>query len=59
MDGESDVKHKISLRYEKIELENKLAEMTKTIMNFKTACGASSVNSLQRSRSSADYQKNH
>ena len=35
----TDVQHKISLRYDKIELEQKLAEMAQTINNFKSAYG--------------------
>ena len=41
----SDVKDQISLRYEKLELENKLAEMTKSILNFKNAYGSQSLSS--------------
>lgn len=37
-----EVKHKISLRYDKIELEQKLAEMAQTINNFKTTYGVTS-----------------
>lgn len=34
---ESEVKQKISLKYDRIELEHKLAEMTETINNFMTS----------------------
>ena len=34
---ESEVKQKIALKYDRIELEHKLAEMTKTINNFMTS----------------------
>ena len=45
----ADVQHKISLRYDKIELEQKLAEMAQTINNFKTAYGVS-TESIQTMR---------
>ncbi len=57
MENSSEVKTKIELRYDKMELENKLAEMTRTIMNFKSACNADSVASLPRSKSSAECKK--
>lgn len=34
-DNESEVKKKITLNYEKIELEKQLADMANTILNFK------------------------
>ena len=50
------MKHKISLRYDKIELEQKLAEMAQTINNFKTTYGVTSETeeTLRNSLSNTD-----
>ena len=56
MTAASEVKQKISLKYDKIELENKLAEMMQTINGFKAAYGHNSSKGSNKTHSRAASQ---
>ena len=48
----SEVKHQIEMRYDRIDLEQKLAEMTRAITQFKTTYVGESTSQHSQSRHS-------